>query len=41
VIHHRCLRCGALRRNKAALDDAVPDNYELIIELSKRPMTAR
>jgi DNA-directed RNA polymerase subunit RPC12/RpoP len=37
VIHHRCERCGEMRRNKAALDDAVPDNYDLIIELSKRP----
>lgn len=37
IIHHRCRRCGALRRNKAALEDAVPDNYQLIIALARRP----
>lgn len=30
----RCQRCGALKRNKAALDDPLPDNYDLLIELS-------
>ena len=34
VIVHRCLRCGALRRNKAALDDQnAPDDYELLLGL--------
>jgi hypothetical protein len=37
VILHRCQRCGEVRRNKAALDDEVPDNYEVLLELSKRP----
>ena len=37
VILHRCQRCGELRRNKAALDDEVPDDYEVLLELSKRP----
>ena len=40
IIIHKCQGCGALRRNKAALNDAnVPDNYELILDLSKRPRT--
>lgn len=30
IITHRCTRCGALRRNKAASDD----NMNLIIELT-------
>lgn len=38
IIVHRCQACGSLRRNKAALDDPdVPDNYDTIIGLSKRP----
>lgn len=36
VILHRCQRCGETRRNKAALDDSVSDDYELIVALSKR-----
>jgi len=37
IILHECEVCGALRRNKAALDDpAVADSYERILELSKR-----
>jgi uncharacterized Zn finger protein len=36
VILHRCERCGEVRRNKAALDDSVSDDYELIVSLSKR-----
>lgn len=39
VIVHRCRRCGALRRNRAALDDAAwPDDYETLMALaSGRP----
>lgn len=37
VIVHRCARCGATRRNRAALDDPVqPDDYERIVELASR-----
>jgi hypothetical protein len=37
VIVHRCRSCGALRRNRAALDDAVmPDAYERLVDLSQR-----
>ena len=36
VILHRCQRCGAVRRNKAALDDPVaPDDFGLIVRLSR------
>jgi hypothetical protein len=38
IIIHRCQRCAELRRNKAALDDAVPDRYERLLELSQRPV---
>ena len=34
IILHRCQRCGATRRNKAALEDSVPDDYELLLKLS-------
>lgn len=34
IIVHRCQVCGVQVRNKAALDDPTPDNYDLIIELS-------
>lgn len=36
VIHYRCTRprCGATCRNKAALDDVVPDDYDRIIGLT-------
>ncbi|MBI4583688.1 MAG: RNHCP domain-containing protein [Planctomycetes bacterium] len=34
---HRCLQCGAVRRNRAAVDDPVqPDRWERLIELSTR-----
>jgi hypothetical protein len=37
VIVHRCDRCGAVRRNKAALDDpAYPDDLEALAALSAR-----
>ena len=36
VILHRCARCGATRRNKAALEDPVqPDDFERLLELSR------
>jgi hypothetical protein len=35
IILHRCQRCAETRRNKAALDDSVSDDYDLIIALSK------
>jgi hypothetical protein len=35
VIVHRCEHCGAMRRNKAALDDPdAPDDYARLIALS-------
>lgn len=37
IVIHRCTRCGAERRNKAALDDAVqPDDFDEIVALSTR-----
>jgi RNHCP domain len=36
VILHHCQSCGEIRRNKAALDDSVSDDYELIVSLSKK-----
>jgi hypothetical protein len=34
VIVHRCQRCGAERRNKAALDDPLqPDDYDALMRL--------
>lgn len=35
MIVYRCARCGGLGRNKAALDDAVPDDFEQLIALTK------
>lgn len=35
IIVHKCQRCGAIRKNKAALDDPVmPDDFDLIVQLS-------
>lgn len=35
VLVHRCSVCGAVRRNRAALDDPrQPDDYDAIIRLS-------
>jgi hypothetical protein len=39
IILHRCGRCGEIRRNKAALDDSVSDDYELIVSLSRRGLS--
>ena len=37
IIVHRCARCGETRRNKAALGDPeVPDDFEVLLELSKK-----
>lgn len=42
VIVHRCERCGAMRRNKAALDDPnAPDDYTRLIALSRIPFMRR
>src|SRR5690625_827300 len=39
VIVSRCRNCGMIRRNRAALDDpALPDDWDLIVELSRRPL---
>ncbi len=39
VVVSRCRRCGMVRRNRAALDDTnMPDDYNLILELSTRPL---
>lgn len=35
IIVHRCLKCGEIRRNKAALDDSLSDDYEKLVELSR------
>lgn len=37
IIIHRCLRCGAVRRNKAALNDAQSDDYEQLVALASSP----
>jgi hypothetical protein len=38
VLVHRCERCGAVRRNRAAVDAAVqPDDMGLLIELAASP----
>ena len=37
IIVSTCQTCGEQRRNKAALDDPeVPDDYEVLLELSRR-----
>lgn len=44
IIVHRCRRCGAVRRNRAALDDtAWPDDYERLVALASagRPPASR
>ena len=39
IVVSRCQSCGEARRNRAALDDpACPDDIELIIQLSGRPV---
>lgn len=36
VLRHRCERCGAERRNRAALDDPTcPDDYEAVVALTR------
>jgi DNA-directed RNA polymerase subunit RPC12/RpoP len=38
IVVHRCAKCGAERRNKAALDDPrQPDDFEVIVALSRKP----
>jgi len=34
IIVHQCLTCGLIRRNKAALEDAQPDDFEKLIALA-------
>jgi hypothetical protein len=34
MIHYRCLRCGAERRNQAMLDGAPADDWEQVVALS-------
>lgn len=37
IIVHRCQKCGAEKRNKAALDDPnQPDDFNAIIQLSRK-----
>lgn len=37
MIVHRCTRCGAVRRNKAATDDPdEPDRWDELIRLASR-----
>ena len=35
VVVHRCRRCGEVRRNKAALDDAIPDDFDRLVALTQ------
>ncbi|GGJ18024.1 RNHCP domain-containing protein [Deinococcus roseus] len=35
IIVHKCKKCGEVSRNKAALDDPTPDDYDLIIKLTQ------
>ena len=37
IIVHRCRSCGEVRRNRAALEDPVPDTWDLLITLSTDP----
>ena len=38
IIVHRCAKCFAIKRNKAALNDLEqPDNFEVIVALSAKP----
>lgn len=38
VIVHRCRRCGAERRNRAALDDPqLPDDFDVLVAVAARP----
>lgn len=37
IIIHKCQRCAEIKRNKAALNDLDPDDFQKIIELSKKP----
>lgn len=42
IVVHRCRNCGELRRNRAALDDPdCPDDFERLVELSRRPVPTR
>ncbi len=38
MIVHRCLRCGATRRNRAALGDRhQPDSYDALLAVARSP----
>ena len=38
VVVHSCKTCGTLGRNRSALDDeAMPDDYRLLMAISARP----
>ena len=42
MIVHRCVRCGAVRRNRAALaDPRQPDDFETILALASRAAATR
>lgn len=36
VIIHRCMKCGEIKRNKAALEGVQPDDMNVIINLSAK-----
>ncbi len=39
MIVHECTRCGAVRRNKAALDDPIqPDSFDEIVRVATENM---
>jgi len=33
IIVHECLKCGFIRKNKAALNDDQPDNFQLLCQI--------
>jgi len=42
MIVHRCTRCGAVRRNKAALNDpAQPDRFEALVDVARQSTEGR
>ena len=42
MLVHRCVRCGTVRRNKAALDDAVqPDRFEVLLRIARKAVERR
>ena len=36
MIHHRCLQCHAVQRNRAVINDPQADDFEMLLELSQK-----